>query len=129
MRRVVFAGLGGLELVIAGVVVYLGLSLPRPREVGDGFDRLDTTTRKASGEIGAMRRQVHELRRPEMQQLADQLQQLSVQAQDQQLAKALADAAQTAGEVTLKHLTDGDLAKWAQNEAAKFDAVRQACSS
>jgi len=62
-------------------------------------------------------------------QLADQLQQLSVQAQDQQLAKALADAAQTAGEVTLKHLTDGDLAKWAQNEAAKFDAVRQACSS
>jgi hypothetical protein len=62
-------------------------------------------------------------------ELADGLQQLSTQAQDQKLAKALADAAQTAGEATLKHLTDGDLAKWAQNEAAKFDAVRQACSS
>ncbi|MFI9385080.1 hypothetical protein [Kutzneria sp. NPDC052558] len=62
-------------------------------------------------------------------QLADTLQQLSTQAQDQQLAKALADAAQTAGEATLKHLTDGDLAKWAETEAAKLDAVRQACTS
>jgi DNA repair exonuclease SbcCD ATPase subunit len=74
MRRVVFAGLGGLELVVAGVIVYLGLSLPRPRDVGDGFDRVETTTRKAGDQIGAMRRQVHDLRRPEMQQLADQLQ-------------------------------------------------------
>ena len=74
MRRVLFVGLGGLELVIAGIIVYLGLSLPRPQTVGDGFDRVETTTRKAGGQIGAMRRQVHELRRPEMQQLAEQLQ-------------------------------------------------------
>jgi chromosome segregation ATPase len=74
MRRVLFVGLGGLELVIAGVIVYLGLSLPRPQTVGDGFDRLETTTRKASGQIGTMRSQVHDLRRPELQQLAEQLQ-------------------------------------------------------
>src|SRR5262245_9781636 len=74
MRRVLFVWLGGLELIIAGVIIYLGLSLPKSREIGDGFDRLETTTRKAGGQIGTMRRQVHDLRRPELQELADKLQ-------------------------------------------------------
>lgn len=62
-------------------------------------------------------------------ELADTLQKLSAQAADQQLAKALSDAAQTAGEAALKHLTDGDLIKWAQQEADRINTLRQVCSN
>ena len=63
------------------------------------------------------------------QELADTLQKLSTQTQDQQLAKALGDAAQTAGEAALKHLTDGDLVKWAQQEGERINTLRQVCAN
>ena len=74
MRRVILCGVGILELVLAGVIVYMGLSLPKTQQVGQGFDRLETTTRSASSQVGSDARQVNDLRRPEMQQLAERLQ-------------------------------------------------------
>ena len=61
-------------------------------------------------------------------ELADLFQKLSTQTQDQQLSKALTDAAQTAGEAAVKHLTDGDLVKWAQQEADRINALRRTCT-
>jgi hypothetical protein len=61
--------------------------------------------------------------------LADLFQRLSAQTHDQQLAKALSDAAQTAGEAALKHLTDGELVTWAKQEADRIDALRKVCAS
>jgi chromosome segregation ATPase len=74
MRRVVFLTLGILELLTAGLLVYLGTSLPRPEEVTDGFSRVQKTTQSASQQVGTMRRQVTDVRRPEMLQLAERLQ-------------------------------------------------------
>lgn len=62
-------------------------------------------------------------------QLADLFAKLSTQTQDQELSKALGDAAQTAGEAALKHLTDGDLARWAQQEANRVNTLRKICTS
>ncbi|MFL5339793.1 MAG: hypothetical protein ACJ8F7_06455 [Gemmataceae bacterium] len=74
MRRIIFLTLGGLEAVAAGVLVYLGTALPDPRDVGDGFDRVEKTTRGASRQVAAIRRQVVEVRQPEMLRLAERLQ-------------------------------------------------------
>lgn len=77
------------------------------------------------GEIGdAAQRDVQRAK-----ELADLFGKLSTQTQDQQLAKALTDAAQTAGEAALNHLTDGDLQKWAQREADRIDALRKVCTN
>ena len=62
-------------------------------------------------------------------ELADLFGKLSTQTQDQELSKALSDAAQTAGEAALNHLTDGDLAKWAQQEADRINALRKVCTN
>jgi hypothetical protein len=61
-------------------------------------------------------------------QLADLFSRLSTQAQDKDLATALNNAAQTAGEAAVNHLTDGDLAKWAQQEADRINALRKVCA-
>jgi uncharacterized protein (DUF3084 family) len=73
MRRVIFAVLGTVELVIAVVLVYTAINLPSSTEVARGFDRAEETTRKASHQVTATRRQVSEVRRPEVQQLAGRL--------------------------------------------------------
>ena|ERR1700742_1948058 len=62
-------------------------------------------------------------------ELADLLQKLSTQTQDQQLAKALTDTAQTAGQAAVQHLTDGDLVKWVQQKADRINNLRKICTS
>ncbi|HEV3142794.1 MAG TPA: hypothetical protein VGZ47_02805 [Gemmataceae bacterium] len=74
MRRTIWLILGLLEICIAGILVYAGLSIPRPTQVGQGFDRMETTTRKASTQVEVMRRQMLEVRRPEMLEMATRLQ-------------------------------------------------------
>jgi septation ring formation regulator EzrA len=74
MRRIVWTVLCVLEIGIAGVLVYVGLSIPRPSHVGQGFDRMESTTRRASNQVEVMRRQMVEVRRPEMLEMADKLQ-------------------------------------------------------
>src|SRR5260370_3395404 len=74
MRRIVFLTLGILELVVAAILAYLGLSLRCPSEVSAGFGGVEKTTRGVSGQGGTLRRQVAEVRQPEMLQLAQKLQ-------------------------------------------------------
>jgi hypothetical protein len=62
-------------------------------------------------------------------ELADLFTKLSKQTQDQELSKALSDAASTAGEAALKHLTNGELAQWAQQEADRINALRKVCTN
>lgn len=75
MRRILTPLLGVLEFVVAIVLIFITLSIPRPSEVGQSFDRVEDTTRRASRQVGTMRRHAAEVRRPEMQRFATQLQQ------------------------------------------------------
>src|SRR5262245_39909973 len=73
MRRVVLLVVGALELAIAGVLIHTGQRLPAPAEVERGFDRMDGATHQASRQVGILRRQVTEVRRPEVQAAATKL--------------------------------------------------------
>lgn len=74
MRRTMFFAVGVLELLASLVLIYLGWSLPRPSRTSEGFDRAENATRQASRQIGVIRRQVHDVRQPEVQELAEKLQ-------------------------------------------------------
>jgi hypothetical protein len=74
MRRTIFMTLGILELAIAVVLLGLGSQLPSNGEVKRGFDQAERVTQHAGNQVHLLRRQVHELRRPELQQLATRLQ-------------------------------------------------------
>ncbi len=73
MRRTLFLVLGILEFAIAAVLVSLGWQLPRTAEVEESFDRADQVTRRAGDQVRLSRQQLHALRRPQVQQLADRL--------------------------------------------------------
>lgn len=74
MRRVTFLIMGILECAVAVVLVSLGLQLPNKDEVAAGFQSADRVTQHAGNQAQILRRQVQELRRPELQQLAERLQ-------------------------------------------------------
>jgi methyl-accepting chemotaxis protein len=74
MRRTVFAAVGALEILAALALLWFGWSLPRPSRAGQGIDRIENATRTASRQVGTVRRQVHDVRQPEVRQLADKLQ-------------------------------------------------------
>src|SRR5262245_32011738 len=74
MRRIIWITLGLLEITVSCILIYVGLSIPRPSQVGQGFDRMQTTTRRASNQVEVMRRQMLEVRRPEMLEMATRLQ-------------------------------------------------------
>jgi uncharacterized phage infection (PIP) family protein YhgE len=74
MRRTVFLILGALELAVAGVLASLGGQLPGTGEVEQSFDSAERVTRRASSQVRLSRQQIHDLRQPEIQQLADGLQ-------------------------------------------------------
>jgi methyl-accepting chemotaxis protein len=69
-----FFAVGVLELLASLVLIYLGWSLPRPSRASAGFDRVESATRQASRQIGVVRRQVHDVRQPEVRELAEKLQ-------------------------------------------------------
>src|SRR5262245_30237608 len=73
MRRAVFVTLGLLEVAAALVLVGFGWQLPRSGDIDGAFGRAERVTRRTGGQVRALRRQVGELRRPEVKQLADQL--------------------------------------------------------
>jgi hypothetical protein len=74
MRRVLFPIMGVLEGAVAVVLVWFGLQLPSHDEVAAGFQSADHVTSNAEKQVKILRRQVQELRRPELMQLAERLQ-------------------------------------------------------
>src|SRR5262245_28258068 len=74
MSRLIFLIVGGLEGVVAVVLVWLGWQLPGQDEVAQGFQSAERVTRRASDQVHIFQRQVQELRHPELMQLAERLQ-------------------------------------------------------
>lgn len=75
MRRILFLVLGLLEVAVAVVLVSLGFQLPADDEIDRGFQSAGRVTDHAHIQIDILRRQVQDLRRPELQQLAWRVQQ------------------------------------------------------
>src|SRR5262249_45310192 len=73
MRRIVFLSVGVLEFLVATLLVTLGCQLPGRGDVEQSFGRLERVTRRAGSQVQRLRHQPHELRRPELQQLAARL--------------------------------------------------------
>ncbi len=74
MRRVVFLVMGFLELTIAAVLVAFAWQLPSRSDVDQTFDRAERVTGRTGSQVRLFRQQVHDLRRPELQDLGHQLQ-------------------------------------------------------
>lgn len=74
MRRAVFLLMGLLELAVAGVLVAFACQLPGQPDVDSTFGRAERVTRRTGSQVKLFRQQVHDLRRPEVQDLGRQLQ-------------------------------------------------------
>lgn len=74
MPRVLFPVIGALEWLMAAVLVWLGCQLPSRADVSGGFAGAERVTQHASEQVAILRKQVRDLRRPEMLQLAERLQ-------------------------------------------------------
>jgi len=74
MRRVVFLLMGLLELCVAAVLVAFAWQLPGRSDIDHTFDRAQRVTERTGNQVKLFRQQVHDLRRPEMQDLGRQLQ-------------------------------------------------------
>ena len=74
MRNLLFTVLGLLEFAVAAVLVGFGWQLPSAAEVGDSFGKAERATRSTGSQVRLVRRQIHDLRRPEMHDLAVKLQ-------------------------------------------------------
>src|SRR5438128_1162195 len=74
MRRLIFLSLGVLELAVAATLVVFSFQLPNTSEIDQGVGRVTGVTRRTGDHVRLLGKQVHELRRPELQELADRLQ-------------------------------------------------------
>jgi hypothetical protein len=74
MRRSIFLIVAILECAIAVVLLSLGSQLPSSTDVAAGFSSADRVTGHAEQQVKILRRQIQELRRPELLQLAERLQ-------------------------------------------------------
>ena len=100
MRRTIFLLLGALEFAAAGLLVVLGAELPSRSDVNQTFEHAGRVTDRAGIQVRLLHRQVGDLRRPELQQLAARLQQetkavtktLKSRSVDYESVKTLRDA-------------------------------------
>ncbi|MBL8794438.1 MAG: hypothetical protein JNM56_11070 [Planctomycetia bacterium] len=74
MRRSIFLIVAVLECAIAAVLIFLGRQLPSEADLAAGFGSAGRVTAHAEQQVKLLRRQVQELRRPELLQLAERLQ-------------------------------------------------------
>lgn len=74
MRRAWFVGLGILELAAAAVLVGFGWQLPSPADVEQSFGAVGHVTERTGRQVRLLRDQVHDLRRPELDEVAGRLQ-------------------------------------------------------
>jgi chromosome segregation ATPase len=73
VRSIIFTLLGLLEITIAVILVGCGLSLPDRQEVAEGFTNIEKATQRTGDQVELIRLQVKDLRRPELKQLTDRL--------------------------------------------------------
>jgi uncharacterized phage infection (PIP) family protein YhgE len=74
VQKVIFASLGLLELAIAAVLIGFGCSLPDQAEIRQSFHSVEQATQRTGDQVELIREQVHDLRRPELKELTDRLQ-------------------------------------------------------
>src|SRR6516162_180801 len=73
MRKIIFLSIGLLETAVATVLVCFSFQLPSTPEVEQNFERVEKVTAHTGSQVRMLRAQVHDLRRPEVQQLAGDL--------------------------------------------------------
>ena len=73
MRHAIFLLLGFLEVTVALVLIVVGQLMTRAA-VPDAFTKAEGVARKGSNQVKLVRQQLHQLRQPEMQNLARRLQ-------------------------------------------------------
>jgi hypothetical protein len=78
MRRFIFLVLGFLECVVAVVLASFGWQLPGDDEINRGFHSADRVTVNAGDQVRIVRRQVQDVRRSELSELAKRLQSQTV---------------------------------------------------
>jgi chromosome segregation ATPase len=73
MRHAIFMLLGFLEVTVALVLLVVG-QLVTSTDVPDAFTKAEGVARQSSNQVKLVRQQIHNLRRPELQSLAQRLQ-------------------------------------------------------
>jgi methyl-accepting chemotaxis protein len=73
MRNPIFLTIGLLETAVATILVCFSFQLPGTPEVEQNFERVEKVTARTGTQVRLLREQVHDLRRPEVQQLAGDL--------------------------------------------------------
>src|SRR5436309_1422613 len=73
LRRTLFLTLGLLEFGVAALLAILGTQLPSSAEVDQSFDNAERVTRRAGSQVQLSRQQIHDLRGPELRELAERL--------------------------------------------------------
>jgi hypothetical protein len=116
MRRIVFLILGLLEIAIAAVLVLLGSELPGNDDISHGFEGAQRVTDRAGTQVQIFRRQVQDLRHPQLQQLA-----VRMQSQTQLLTRTL--RRQQVDFETVRNMRDalGEVASGLDSLAEAFD--------
>jgi hypothetical protein len=116
MRRIVFLILGLLEIAIAAVLVLLGSELPGNDDISHGFEGAQRVTDRAGTQVQIFRRQVQDLRHPQLQQLA-----VRMQSQTQLLTRTL--RRQQVDFDTVRNMRDalGEVASGLDSLADTFD--------
>jgi ABC-type transporter Mla subunit MlaD len=74
MRRALFLILGLLEFAVAVVLVTFGWQLPGTDDIRHGFGSVEHATARTGDQVHLLRDQVHDLRRPELDETAARLQ-------------------------------------------------------
>src|SRR5262249_27635335 len=74
VRTVIFTFVGLLELAIAATLIGFAWALPNKAEIAQGFTNIEQATKRTGDQVDLIREQVHDLRRPELKELTDRLQ-------------------------------------------------------
>ena len=117
MRRAWFIALGVLELAVAAVLLGFGWQLPGAADVDESFGRVERVTERTGRQVRLLRDQVHDLRRPELDEVAGRL-----QTQMRQVARTL--RSQNIDFDTVRTMSDslGDVASGLDSLSDTLDA-------
>jgi uncharacterized phage infection (PIP) family protein YhgE len=74
VRSIIFTFVGLLELAVAATLIGFAWALPNQAEIAQGFTNIEQATRRTGDQVDLIREQVHDLRRPELKELTDRLQ-------------------------------------------------------